>query len=192
MARVRSDRNYEIRRVRDNRLIARAIANWVYLDAATLAPTRIPPEITSIFSPDEPPALPPIGKVELSQKPGDFEYKMRRQAQFYEADSAQHVNNAVYVDWIEEAVCRAVSAMGLELTVTVTPSLPWFARHSIEYVRAAVPPDEIEIHVRLVRRGITRGVWEIEMTRSATAETLLRAVTTSLWLDGANRPMRWA
>ena len=59
MTRVRADRNYIVRRVRDGRVLARATANWVYLDRKTLHPVRIAPEIVALFTNPEPTALPP-------------------------------------------------------------------------------------------------------------------------------------
>lgn len=190
MARVRSDRNYEIRRARNNQLVARAIANWVYLDAATLVPTRIPPEITAVFQADAPPALPPVGKVTLDDHtPALFEQRTQRRGQFYEADSARHVNNAVYVEWVEEAVRTALSAMGHVLALDGSTPFPWFYRHTLEYVRSALSGDEVEIHTRLMRRGQTRSDWEIRVTTPATNEDILRAQSTMLWVDATGQPV---
>lgn len=190
MTRVRSDRNYEIRRATDRRVIARGIANWVYIDAAQLTPTRIPPEITGMFDAHEPPALYPIGKVLLdSGTPAQFEQVMVRRAQFYEADSAHHVNNAVYVDWIEEAVRAALGAMGCTLALDGSTPLPWFYRHALEYVQAALPDDEIEIRARLMQQGKTRSDWQIEILHAASRAQVLRARTTVLWVDASNQPV---
>jgi hypothetical protein len=46
---VRSHREYELRRTSDNRLVALARADWVYVDAATFFPLRIAPEIAEAF-----------------------------------------------------------------------------------------------------------------------------------------------
>lgn len=192
MARVRSDRNYEIRRARDGRLIARGIANWVYVDAAKMMPTRIPPEIAAMFEPHRAPALPPIGKVTLdAEMPARFEHTTTRRAQFYEADSAKHINNAVYVNWMEEAVRDALRAMGCALALDDAAPRPWFYRHTLDYVRAAVPGDEIEIAARLMRQAHTRGDWQIEMRHRVTREQLLRAHSTMLWVNAAHQPTEW-
>lgn len=192
LGRVRSDRNYEIRRPRDNRRVARAIANWVYLDAATLTPTRIPPEIVAIFEAGEAPALPPIGKVNLdSDAPALFEHRSTRHAQYYEADSARHVNNAVYVEWVEEAVRAALTAMGYALKLDGSTPFPWFHRHALEYVRSALPGDKIRLDARLVCRGKTRGDWQVRITTCDTCEDILRARTVMLWVDARGQPIRW-
>jgi acyl-CoA thioesterase FadM len=192
MGRVRSDRNYEIRRIKDDQLIARGIASWVYVDAAQMMPTRIHPEIVAMFEAHDPPVLPPIGKVVLdSEAPALFEHTLTRRAQFYEADSAQHTNNAVYVDWVEEGVREALCAMGYHLGLDGSSPLPWFHRHALEYVRSAVPRDEIEIRARLMHCGNTRGVWHVEILNAVSRAQILRAQTTMLWVDSLNQPIPW-
>ncbi|HZQ05409.1 MAG TPA: acyl-ACP thioesterase domain-containing protein [Anaerolineae bacterium] len=191
MARVRSDRNYEIRRVADGRLMARGVANWVFLDEASRIPTRIPTEISSRFQFHHPPTLEPIYKLALQPAASAlFQNTTTRRAQFYEADAVQHVNNAVYVDWLEEAVRDALRALGYSLALDGTTPIPWFYRHALEYVRPAVPGDEITIHTRLLRRGHTFGEWEQEITHSQTRESL-RAKSSMVWIDSANHVVAW-
>lgn len=192
MARVRSDRNYEVRRAGDAKIMARAIANWVYVDGAQMLPTRIHPDITAVFEPHEPPVLPPIGKVTLHpQSAALFEHTTTRRAQFYEADSAQHTNNAVYVDWVEEAVRDALRALGFQLALDGSSPFPWFYKHNLEYARAAVPGDAIQIRTRLMSAGKTRGAWELELGNAVTGEQFLRAQTTMLWVNATGVPVRW-
>jgi acyl-CoA thioester hydrolase len=192
MRRVRSDRNYEVRRAGDGTLLARGIANWVYVDATGKSPTRIHPEIVAMFEPHDAPVLAPLAKLDRWQAQSPlFSHVTRRLAQYYEADSAGHVNNAVYVDWVEEAIRDALCELGDPPRPELSPSFTWFYRHSLEYVRPALPGDAIELLARLIRRGNTRGDWEVEVRRTETHETFLRAQTTTLRRDGANRPVRW-
>src|SRR5436305_15210900 len=98
-----------------------------------MLPTRIHPDITAMFEPNEPPVLSPIGKVTLHpQSAALFEHTTTRRAQFYEADSAQHTNNAVYVDWVEEAVRDALRALGFPLALDGSMAFPWFYKHNLE------------------------------------------------------------
>jgi YbgC/YbaW family acyl-CoA thioester hydrolase len=192
MARVRSDRNYLVRRARDGQVLARGIANWVYVDAKQMQPTRIHPEIIAMFDRHEKPALPPIGKVTLHpEKPARFEFSSARRAQFYEADSAQHINNAIYVDWLEEAIRDALRAMGYALALDGATPLPWFYRHALEYARPALPGDEVILRTRLVHSGKSSGVWEQELVHRAQGEQMLRATTTTVWVDSCNRLVPW-
>lgn len=192
LARVRSDRNYLARRKRDGRVLARGIANWVYVDAKLMQPTRIHPDIAAMFDRHAEPALPPIGKVTLHPAQAAlFEFTTTRRAQFYEADSARHTNNAVYVDWLEEAVRDTLRAMGYPLSLDSDTPQPWFYRHALEYARPALPGDAIRIETRLVRRGKTTGIWEQQLTHATSGEQMLRAVSATVWCDAQNRLAPW-
>ena len=191
LARVRSDRNYLIRRARDGRVMARAIANWVYVDGKQMLPARIPNDIADMFDKHHAPALPPIGKVTLHrEQSARFEFSSTRRAHFYEADSARHINNVVYVDWLEEGIRDALRAMGYPLALDGASALPWFYRHALEYARPALPGDALSIHTRLMRQGITSAQWEQEITHPTNGQ-LLRATSTSVWLDAQNHLVPW-
>jgi acyl-CoA thioesterase FadM len=192
LARVRSDRNYLVRRANDGRVMARGIANWVYVDAKLVQPTRIHPDIAAMFDLHAAPALPPIGKVTLHPElPALYEWTTSRRAQFYEADSARHTNNAVYVDWLEEGIRATLRQMGYALASDDVSPLPWFYRHALEYARPALPGDEITLHTRLVHCGNTAGIWEQSLTDATQGEQLLRAITTTIWRDAQDRPVPW-
>lgn len=191
MSRVRADRNYIARRVTDGKIVARATANWVYLDRKTMHPARIAPEIATLFTNPDPPPLPPrweprsVAKVE-----SPIRGLTVRRASFFEADSAKHTNNAIYVDWFEEAVRDTLSACGFVMTPGDSPSL-WFHRHWLEYLNPARPGDDLEITTRLERRGKSAGIWRQQVHRTATREILARSESTTFWMDDSSRPARW-
>jgi acyl-CoA thioesterase FadM len=193
MGRVRSDRNYEVRRRSDGKRLARGIANWVYVDAAKTTPSRIHPEIAAMFEKHDPPALPPLVKLTLHpERPALYEHTGTRRAQFFEADSALHTNHTVYVNWLEESIREALQTIGYPLALDNATPLPWFYRHALEYARPALPGDPVEICTRLLKQTRAAGTWEVEMLHAGTRETLLRAETTMVWVDAANRLVPWA
>ena len=111
---------------RIGRLVARTHVDWVLLDARG-APTRIPLEFALAFG--TPRATFPLGRVELGSPPAEARtivFAVRPQ----ELDPMDHVNNAVYVDWLEEAILYD----GGTTAVRRTPRL---AR--LEYARSAEP-----------------------------------------------------
>lgn len=191
MSRIRADRNYLVRRIRDGSVLARASANWVYLDRKTLFPARIAPEIVALFTNSEPAPLPARWEIKPSlHRESELQCITRRQALYYEADSAKHTNNAIYVDWLEEAARETASASNYQLQVDSGPSL-WFHRHHIDYLNSARPGDQLEIETRLVGRGSSAGHWQQEIRRPDTRETLVRAECDTVWIDESNRPIRW-
>jgi acyl-CoA thioesterase FadM len=98
--------------------------DWVLLDARG-APTRVPKEFDGIFwAPD---ATFPLGRVTLdppATEPVRTTFRVRPQ----ELDPMDHVNNAVYADWLDEQVIAAGD-------VEAVRRIPRVVR--LEYARAA-------------------------------------------------------
>jgi acyl-CoA thioesterase FadM len=98
--------------------------DWVLLDARG-APTRVPKEFDGVFwAPD---ATFPLGRVALGEPPDDARhvtFRVRPQ----ELDPMDHVNNAVYADWLDEQVIDAGDAETVR-------RIPRVVR--LEYARAA-------------------------------------------------------
>ena len=104
-------------------LAAWVLIDWVLLDARG-APTRIPAEFDSVFG--APAATFGLARVALAEPPADATRTVLA-VRPQELDPMVHVNNAVYADWLEEAV---LAAGGSE----VVRAIPRLAR--LEYVRA--------------------------------------------------------
>lgn len=108
------------------RLLAWTHVDWVLLDARG-APTRIPPEFEGAFG--TPKATFQLGRVALGPVPATAhrsDFTVRPQ----ELDPMDHVNNAVYADWLDEAVEGA----GGRAAVRTVPRLV-----RLEYARSAEP-----------------------------------------------------
>ena len=130
--------------------------DWVLLDARG-APTRIPVDFQPVFG--APDAGFPLARVPLSEPPPDAataRFAVRPQ----ELDPMDHVNNAVYADWVEEQV---IAAGGL----ADVRAIPRLAR--LEYARAAAA----EAAVDAITWRETAG-WSCRISDSAETE-LLRA-----------------
>jgi acyl-CoA thioesterase FadM len=84
-------------------LVAWVQIDWVLLDARG-APTRIPPEFEPVFG--APTATFGLARVGLDEPPADARH-VRFRVRPHELDPMAHVNNAVYADWLEEAVIEA-------------------------------------------------------------------------------------
>jgi YbgC/YbaW family acyl-CoA thioester hydrolase len=174
---VRSNREYEIHIVGSGAPLARARAEWVYVDTSTGQPTRPPEEWLK--------ALPPIGKVEdlgvhlagAQPKETSYRYTSRRRVRYTELDTARHVNHAVYLRWAGEAVREAVSAVGLADQArreewTLTP-----AGHEIVYSAPAVEEDEVETTSWICEVSDDGYAWTHEMCHAATRKVFARVYT---------------
>ena len=173
---VRVHREYLARNAATDEIVARARADWVHLNGETLLPARIPPEILARMQPNGIRAVPRLEPRAYPAPRVPIEHHARRRVQRYEADGLQHVNNAVYVDWLEEALADAVAPH------TSNARYLRVRRHDIEYIRAAVPGDEVDINVRLVGAGHCASAWELQIRRGD--ELLVRDHITALWADG--------
>jgi acyl-CoA thioesterase FadM len=105
-------------------LVAWAVIDWVLLDALG-TPTRIPAEFEPVFGA----ASAPLGlaRVALGDPPPDA-HRSTVTVRPHELDPMAHVNNAVYADWLEEAVIAAGDP-------TATRAVPRVAR--LEYAAPA-------------------------------------------------------
>jgi acyl-ACP thioesterase len=115
-------------------LAATVLIDWVLLDRRG-APTRIPPEFDSVFG--APPATFGLARVAIGEPAADAT-RTALDVRPQELDPMVHVNNAVYADWLDEAVLGA----GGEAAVRAIPRL---AR--LEYVRAVEPAARPEVAV---------------------------------------------
>jgi len=111
----------------DGALVAWVHTDWVMIDARG-ALTRIPDIFGEAFRIPE--ATGQINRVSLPQTP---EAASRRSfaVRPHELDPMDHVNNAVYLDWLEEAVLAGSSEEGAD----VISHLP--RRYRLEYAAAA-------------------------------------------------------
>jgi acyl-CoA thioesterase FadM len=146
------------RRVADARLAtlaARIVTDWVILDDAGRL-VRIPPDFGLSFTNPEltgeilrvalPASLPLAGEIRFRVRPHDL-------------DPMGHVNNAAYLDWIEEALIAA----GADAA-----ALPRRAR--LEYLASAAPQDEI-----VVTTSLDEANWAVRIARADGGE-LLRGI----------------
>jgi acyl-ACP thioesterase len=112
----------------DGNLVAWVHTDWVLIDARG-ALTRIPDVFGEAFKVPEVPGQ--VNRVPLPPTP-DRALRRSFAVRHYELDPADHVNNAVYLDWLEEAVIAASSA---DETGAGLDALP--RRYRLEYAAAA-------------------------------------------------------
>lgn len=101
----------------------------------------------------------------------------------YELDSNGHVNNAVYLSWVEEIATAHAEAAGYGRAWSLEKGGGWVIRRSeITYHRPAVYGDlvEIEVVVELVRGA--RGVRRTSMRRGGDGTLFAEAVTEWVWV----------
>jgi acyl-ACP thioesterase len=115
------------------------LAGWVHTDWVMIdgrgGLTRIPAIFEEKFR--IPVSTGQIGRVPLPPTAPDA-IRRRFAVRPQELDPMDHVNNAVYLDWLEEAILRAAPAEA-RLALATTPR-----RYRLEYAAAADPGAELE------------------------------------------------
>ena len=111
----------------DGRETAWVHIDWVLIDGRGV-PQRIPSDIQTAF--ESPSASVTLSRVDLDPPPSDAAVR-RVTVRPQELDPLDHVNNAVYADWLDEQVV----ASGLDEGVAATRAIP--RRIRLEYARAA-------------------------------------------------------
>ena len=146
-------------RLADGTLAAWGHTDWVVIDRRGM-PGRVPPEFPAAFA--VPPGSFEPGRVPLREPPPDAVVH-RATVRPQDLDPMGHVNNAAYVDYLEE-VLHAAGEAGRRM-LTAVPR-----RVRLEYVAAAAPGARLAVrHGRSRRWAVPdgRGGWPTTTGRSS-------------------------
>lgn len=191
--RVRSRRVYEVRRKGEDTLLARGTTDWVLLDRETLRPVSIPEEMKLAFFPESAPQQdgkregfpapppPPVGAVTVS-----------RDVAWEDVDPAQHVNNAKYFTYIEEAGIQAAARFGFSMQAYLDRGLGTVARKTmIEYKQPAVLGDTLEITTYLSNLRPIRATRHFIIRRQSDQALIAQANVLWVFVDlNTGKPIR--
>lgn len=183
--RVRSIRAYEFRLEGSGELAARGWTDWVYIDVTSGKPSTVPPDIAAIYLPEgghleetsrrrfiEPPP-PPVGV-----------FIDRRRVEWQDLDPVQHVNNAMYLNYLMESAWRVGDITGWPWKRIQAAGFGVVARRTqIEYLQSASYGDELEIATwlsDLKRSTITR---HFNIRRLLDNVTIVRANSLLVCID---------
>lgn len=87
-----------------------------------------------------------------------LEHSARWRVRSYEVDENGHVNNAVYLNWVEHIAAEHAEAIGFGREWSIAHGGAWVVRrHDIIYRRPARRGDEVEVTVRVLQVGGVRG-----------------------------------
>jgi acyl-CoA thioester hydrolase len=183
--RVRSRRAYEFRLAGTDELVAHAQTDWAYLDLARGRPLPIPPEMKAAFFPEGAPATAPAReRFPAASPPPDGGFRTWRRVERRDLDPAGHVNNAVYVAFIEECGWQMFAAHGWPLARIQPEGLAVVTRHHrIEYRQPAMLGDELELCTWISDVKRTTAVRHSTIKRTGDGALLLRARTVHAWAD---------
>jgi len=181
--RVRSQRNYDIVRAGDGVPIARAATDWVFIDQRASTPRRIPDGISTMFLPDgQDPAAEIIADLpHPPDTPDGGVFHTTRRVNYYDMDENQHVNNAVYLNYLEQATIDATASAGFDLPQWLDLGGMFVVRqHDIEYLHPAKYGDVLDIAAWIGETSAASMVWHYAM-RDQDGTLDIRARTHWVW-----------
>lgn len=112
-----------------------------------------------------------------------LEHSARWHARTYEVDENGHVNNAVYLNWVEHIAAEHAEAMGFGREWSIAHGGAWVVRrHEIAYRRPARRGDEVEVTVRVLHVGGVRGRRQTWIRRASDGQLLAEAVSDWAWV----------
>lgn len=180
--RVRSRRMYELYNVSSGEMVAKASTDWVYIDRASGRPARVPDEMIAAFVPDAP--------AEQAQRRDPFPempepppgaVTVRRDVEWRDVDPEQHVNNAAYLNYMEDCGLKAALSFGWSHQRMQSEGFAIVARQlRVEYRQPATFGDTLVVSTFLSDLRRATAVRHYQITRERDGEQVARART--LWV----------
>jgi acyl-CoA thioester hydrolase len=115
----------------------------------------------------------------LTVHSGVFKFRLPVQVRFRDLDSLKHVNNAVYLTYLEIARIEYWKVLRFE---PVRPSM-LLARVEIDYVKPVLLDDRVEIAVRVSEMGTKSFVMAFEIL--ANGKVAAKGSSILVWFDHA-------
>ena len=188
-----SRRAYEFTLARSGQLVARASTDWAYVNADTLRPAAIPEAMRLAFFPEgAPPEADRRERFPDPPSPPPNVFSIRKRVEWRDIDSLWHVNNAMYLAYIEDAGIQVCDAHGWSMARMKGEGFGILARrHLIEYRQSAQMGDELEVSTWFSQAQRSTAFRHYAIRRVSDGELLLRARTLYVWFDvKTGRPIR--
>ena len=183
--RVRSIRACEFRHAESATLVARATTDWVHLTLSTLRPAYISAEMRTAFFPEgPPPPAPARERFPARPAPPQGAFRQSRRAEWRDVDAAGHVNNTVYLSYVEECALQALAARGWPLSRIDSEGFAITTRsHRIAYKQPALLDNRLELTTWLSDIQQTTAVRHTTITRTNDGAEVSRARTVHAWVN---------
>lgn len=122
--------------------------------------------------------------IEVPRQEGYPIYTMRLRVRNYEVDMLGHVNNAVYLNYLEQAAIEHATALGFSQARLRALGGIWVVRrHEIDYLGAAVSDDELDVTTWPESVSGVRALRCYEIRNVKTEKRLIAARTLWVWID---------
>ncbi len=191
--RFRCRRAYEMRLASTGEIVAQAHTDWVYLNNQSRRPVSIPDDLVAAYLPD--------GTRSNASKRESFPkaapqpagvFKMKRRVQWQDIDQIQHVNNSIYMAYLEDCGVQVADAFGWSMARIMEAGFGIVARrYRIEYKQPALPAERLELATWISDVKRATAVRHYTISRDSDSTLLARAHVLWVWVDLATgRPIR--
>jgi len=107
----------------------------------------------------------------------------------YECDSYNHVNNAIYLNYLEYARWEFLKDIGFNYDKAFKAGYGTFVKRiEIDYKRPAVTDDDLVIKCKPIKKGAVSGVIEQQIWRGE--ELIIDAKVTWVFVDSKGVPVK--
>lgn len=190
---VTSRRAYEFRRQGSGELVARGHSDWAFLDIRSGQPALIPGELRTAFFPEgEPEGFPARPRFPDAPPAPPGVFRMQRRVEWRDLDPENHVNNAVYLAYLEDCGFQVAAAYGWTVERMRAAGFAILARrHRIQYRQPAMMGDELEIATWVSHMKPASAIRHYTVTRAADRALIARSHSLYAWVNvQSGRPAR--
>ncbi len=174
--RVRGTRCFELRIKDGGELVAQGVQEIVVLDSTTLRPVSPPEHLIDNLRMQDARVVPrhPFPKPAI---PDAAAFETERAVEWRDLDWQEHVNNAIYPEYAEEASAQALAALGWPPDALKAAGCALTNRRvHIQYPASASWGERLKLTTALVELNSTGGTWYVDMVRQADKERVARCI----------------
>jgi len=174
--RIRGTRCFEIRLTDGGELIAQGVQQVITLDHQTLRPTPPPDHLIEKFLFEDPPIIEQHRFPKAPTLPDSLPIT-QRQVEWRDLDPLEHVNNATYAAYAEEAATQGLANLGWSPANLKEQGLALhYRRFHIQYHSPAYWGDRLNISTYLLDLRESGGSWYIGIRRDPDGGEITRCI----------------
>ena len=174
--RVRGTRGFELRLKDGDELVAQGVQQVATLDSKTFRPVRFPEHLVENFLMENPRVIQQQRFPKFQTQP-ETAFVTQRNVEWRDLDLLEHVNNATYADFTENAAAQALAAAGWSPSHLKTQDLSVVNRRfHIQYQSPALWGETLNVATYLMELEPTGGTWYIEVARPSDSTSIVKCV----------------
>ena len=183
--RFRSRRMYEFWDLNRGKLAAQASTDWVYVNAQNLRPAAIPEAMQLAFFPEgSPTERGARDRTSVPPEPPATAFRLHQSVAWGDIDMMWHVNNAVYLSYLQNAEIGLLAACGWPIERMQAEDARLVNRQQrLEYRLPATLNNELEITTWVSGLHPKEVQTHFQISRAGDQQVLVQAQARCQWAD---------